>query len=192
MAQTIAWQHDCPGKLVFRVVGGALAVECQVETEPPPPEPPTGNNLIKNGDFTLGGEHWVIYPKDTVEPSYENGVLHWKVIAPTGILQVFQKNIALTPGQAYRLHFRARALPALSPLTVTIHQHEAPYTAYGAKRGYALTADWENYMLAFTASGMAAPVTDGRLRFSVVNTVVLQEYWIDDVVLQGVNTNADG
>jgi hypothetical protein len=41
MAQTILWQHDCPGHIETEVIDGVIHVICYVQEDMPPPEPPS-------------------------------------------------------------------------------------------------------------------------------------------------------
>ena len=40
MAETILWQHDCPGHIETEIIDGIIHVTCYIEEDPPPPPPP--------------------------------------------------------------------------------------------------------------------------------------------------------
>ncbi len=106
-------------------------------------------------------------------------------------VQLYQPALALEPNMEYMLSFSAYSNTAHA-MTVSLMKHTSPYTSYGLSNSQVkLSSNWNVYQLRFRTANFSAPVTDGRLMFSLANTAVSgDQYFIDDVVLAKVSTPA--
>lgn len=175
MTEIVAWQRDCPGRLVVRSVEAGLEATCYVEEEPPPVV-----NLVQNGDFQ-DKEHWRLNPAIAANWVVVGGVAGLTVTSAAKVVQFYQTGIALTPGKRYRLVVWARA-DVDRTIEVALHKHDSPYTGYGLQVPLALTTTWQPFTVEFAAT-ISQPVQDGRLRLTVRNATPGHWYEFDDVKL---------
>ena len=81
-------------------------------------------------------------------------------------VQLNQGGLALTPGQACRFSFRAKASSARA-FDFSVGKNADPWPVYTPWQTHSLTADWQDYAISFLAPGDLATGVDSRVNFSV-------------------------
>jgi hypothetical protein len=158
MAQTILWQHDCPGHIETEVIEGVIHVTCYVDDEPPPPERVTeGLQLLYTFDEAGGtmvhDRSGVGVPVDLVVGS--EAAVTW---IPGGGLAVNSPTIITSPSPVTKL---VDAAMASNEITIEAWVKPANITQDGPARIVSLSTDYHhrNFQLA-----QAAELYDVRLR----------------------------
>jgi len=161
MAETILWQHDCPGHIATEIIEGIIHVTCYVEEEPPPPPPPTrvteGLQVLYGFDE---GEGTVIHDRSDVGAELNlllesEAAISW---IPDGGLTINTPTIISSIDPAGKLTSAARAS---NEITVEAWIKPANITQDGPARIISLSVDFNhrNFQLAQTAE-----IYDVRLR----------------------------
>lgn len=130
-----------------------------------------GQNLIKNGDFTLGGAYWHVTNSTTTTPvelstssimdgtfcitassSYPTQLIGWPVLSTDAA--------TLTPGATYSLSFRARATYS-AYLGVKVAAAVTPWLpTLVTITASAVSTTWQQYRTTFVAQGTTSyPLT---------------------------------
>jgi len=137
-------------------------------------------NSIKNPGFD-GASNWKFYT---------NGKASFTAVGAATVAittkgtntQLYQYDIPLSPNTAYNLSFKAKSDKA-GDMTVRLLKHGSPYTNYGIS-GWKidLTNSWKEFKTTFKTTSSAG--SDARLMFWLIEGIVGEKYWIDDVVLE--------
>jgi hypothetical protein len=129
-----------------------------------------GQNLVKNGDFSLDGAYWHVTTTTTTSlelataslmdgafcitasSSYTSQIIGWPVLSTDAA--------SLTPGATYSLTFRARATYS-AYLGVKVSAAVSPWLpTLGTIAASAVSTTWQQYRTTFLAQGTAAnPLT---------------------------------
>jgi hypothetical protein len=143
---------------------------------------PGAGNLIVNGDFTSGGDHWLFQDHTGVgalistsggeyciQPNGTSITLGWPATPAEGA--------RLEPGAAYRFGFRARALYSL-PIDVKVGEVSPPYSSI-----FTVNQLIETFPVTFSY-GLVAPTTSTPVGVAF-NVIISTNNFIcfDDVVL---------
>jgi hypothetical protein len=156
-------------------------------TPDPCPAPVTGN-LIRNPGFEEGTTNWSFYSNvsgntfnTASETGHACGNFGRVVLKNTGNnIQLFQTQLAIQSGTAYRLRFAARSNSPRN-ISVYLHLHQTPNTNLGlAVNPVSLTTDWQIFEYPFVATGTT---TNARLRFWLSGSSAGSEFYFDDVIL---------
>lgn len=165
---------------------------------------PVDGNAVSNFCFAQGKHPWRFYDsthtgsfsisqKDPFAGAHSAQVT---VNTPGNNIQLYQKDLALTPNTTYELSFAARSNDG-QDMSVRVHKHDAPFTPYGHLYGRVhLEPYWKYFTLTFATPNLP-DMNDARLRFwlapyAKAGTV----YDIDYVVLRPLGathlTSVDG
>ena len=131
---------------------------------------PAGPELLVNGDFSHGFEHWNLEQHEGAAAQIKagDGVLRvdvQKTGAQPWHVQFNQAGLHFQQGETYTAAFRARAA-APRKISVNASQAHEPWTVLGSKE-FALTPEWQTYAFTFAASQSD---DRGRLSFSGLAT----------------------
>jgi len=154
---------------------------------------PPGSNMVQNGSFESTGSGWVspwtirndlgaVFSQDAttrVQGSYAAKVHIPRTSTSAWLVQLRQKNKALTAGERYTIDFWAKASAART-LDVSLNQATSPYTQYFLKR-INLTTSWQHYLLSYTATTTNPNVS---LNFNFAHTS--GQVWLDNISLRHV------
>jgi hypothetical protein len=164
----------------------------QITTQPtatPDPCPATvSGNLIRNPGFEEGTTNWSFYSNASgntfntaSEAGYGCGAFGRVILKNTGNnIQLFQTQLPIQSGTAYRLRFAARSNSTRN-ISVYLHLHQTPNTNLGlAVNPVTLTTDWQTFDYTFTATGTTS---NARLRLWLSGNAAGSEFYFDDVVL---------
>lgn len=153
-------------------------------------------SLFLNCDFTAGTANWSAnlapYGSWVVDSGGPSGAPAAHISATSSIppgsnLELFQDDMTLTPGQTYRLTFKANINRAQS-ITVLAIQEVPPYASYGLVLNQIITAGtWTpTYSTTFTATGGAAG--DTRITVQMNNAAMGDELMFTDFSLTPLST----
>jgi hypothetical protein len=150
-------------------------------------------SLLVNGGFEEGTAPWTFYTNGSgsfdasaAGPASAHAA-HLDIVSAGTNVQLYQAPLTLQAGILYRLSFKAYSSTG-NDLSVSLHQHGAPYTIYGLpNQRFDLTTVWASYAVQFTASGFSGTASDGRLRFWFAPYAIGgDQYYIDDIVIEKV------
>lgn len=148
-----------------------------------------GNNMIKNGDFESGGDHWIweVFGEATASWSVEDGISYINIGNGGNEyynVQLRQNGIPLTFGVDYVLEFDARA-EASRIVEIKVGQDTAPWIDY-SKIGYsALSTQTKHFEYPFTMEN----ASDNNARVVINCGTVDTDIYIDNVVVKAVVEN---
>ena len=161
MAETILWQHDCPGHIETEIIEGIIHVTCFVEEDPLPPPPATRvtEGLQVLYDFNEG-EGTVVHDRSGVGTELNlllesEAAVTW---LPDGGLAIDSPTIISSVDPAGKI---ATAAMASNEISVEAWIKPANITQDGPARIISLSVDFNhrNFQLAQTAE-----IYDVRLR----------------------------
>ncbi len=145
-----------------------------------------GTNMVRNGDFENGGDHWIWEVSGDARASWEivDGESHISIADGSNDyfdVQLRQNGIPLSQGRSYRLEFDARAAnDRVAEIKVT--QDSAPWINY-SKIGYTvLTTRTKYYEYQFTMEA----ATDMNARVVVNCGGNNSDVYIDNIVVREV------
>lgn len=141
---------------------------------------PVSGNIVRNPGFD-GKTGWTFYTKGVGVASFNN-VSQISITKVNGNTQLYQTSVPLKPNTKYKLVFDAMAEKS-SRLQVSLLKHTNPYTIYGLNMFNAnLSNNWKTFETIFYTPFSAS--SDARLMFWLVNGVVGEKYFLDNVVLE--------
>lgn len=151
-------------------------------------------SVVSNGDFSRGTADWSFYASSdgafTVHaPGFRKKTsAKVYIYAPGSNIQLYQRNLIMSPDSTYRLSFAAFSTTG-NDLEVSVHKGVPPYTPYGLSGVRVdLTPGWNVFVLPFTPENFTRPVNDVRLRFSFDGYGQAGDiYSLDNVRFQAVN-----
>lgn len=127
----------------------ALCNQAQADTE-----------LLQNGDFSQGVKPWILQctkeakaTMDIVSVDGQPSALHINVTEPSETryyIQVIQKNVKLSAGKTYRLHFRSRSEPD-SQIAIVFIAGRQPMKPHWKLDNIAVEKEWKEYSYDFRA-----------------------------------------
>jgi hypothetical protein len=149
---------------------------------------PQSNNLLSNGDFSLGTNLWGTYAHSGAAGSgtVENGVFKM-AISNTGTAPwhagVGQTNFSLVSGKTYKVSFDARS--TINRTIITSIHNSSSYVNY-LQQDVPLTNTMTNYSYYFV---MNTSDTSSRIAFDLgsYNAIASHDIYIDNVVIQEVS-----
>ncbi len=161
MAETVLWQHDCPGHIETEIIDGIIHVTCYIEEDPPPPPPPTrvteGLQVLYAFDE---GEGTVVHDRSGVGTELSLSLESEAAVTwiPDGGLAINAPTIMSSMDPAGGV---ASAAMASNEITVEAWIKPANITQDGPARIVSLSVDfnYRNFQLAQTAE-----IFDVRLR----------------------------
>ncbi len=160
MAETILWQHECPGQIATELIDGIIHVVCYADDEPPPPPPgrvTEGLQLLytfdEGGGTVIRDRSGVGVPQDLLLEN-ENAVA-W---VPDGGLVVNRPTIISSADPATKI---SNAAMVSNEISLEAWVKPANITQDGPARIISLSEDFNhrNFQLAQTAE-----IYDVRLR----------------------------
>ncbi len=153
---------------------------------PPEPKPEPGweplpaiaceDNLVLNGVFADGGNGWQWFTAGSAIYRIVNGMARVSVSSSGRNTQLYQSGLSVVEGNQYSIAFAARSAQNPQKFTVTLHEHEAPYTGLGLFETVEVTAEGAIYSVQFVARQSS---DNARLRFAFEETN--EEIGIDNV-----------
>lgn len=147
------------------------------------PPPPSGLNLLQNGDFSNGVTGWNFFSDvagNTFSVSNGQGVINIGDGRNTSNTQLYQTPITLIAGRSYHLSFDASSSTSAG-FKVEMIKHVSPYANYGLSQTFSFTGSMNSYNVDFTASGFSGTVTDGRLKITLNGqAATLDSYTLDN------------
>ena len=152
---------------------------------PTAPKNPLGPNIIRNGDFTLSFDNWLIDESGTAHmskfelPSPVKGVQGKAVQLQIASIdkenwrtQFIQNNLDLQEGQTYTLTYWARA-DRVRPFLVQAAIDQGDYHQVGLNFAEPLSKEWKQYKTFFVAS--ATLPNHNRLSFTAGDAIGIVE-----------------
>jgi cysteine-rich repeat protein len=137
---------------------------------------------VVNGDFAAGSTGWKFYTNGTGGFGVVGGEARIQSTAPGTNVQLFQANVAVQGGTAYRLRLRARSTSG-ADAALRLQQHVSPYASYGLSRTLNLTTEMQEFVVVFDTT--AGDKTDGRLMLQLgAYDLANSQYYFDDVFLE--------
>jgi hypothetical protein len=156
------------------------------------------SNVVANPAFEAGSYGWSFYSDaparfSVVAEGFSGTSCAKMIMDRLGVnVQLFQSGIVLEANTQYRLRFRARSSRGHG-LSVSLHQHGAPYTEYGPMgKEFVPGTEWGLYEVEFATRNFVGSVNDARLSFWFAGYPERGDvYLIDDVELKAMpGTNA--
>lgn len=116
------------------------------------PEPDTGGNKIKNGDFAYGTSAWGLYLEGGVAEfkatAQQQGLVQIKKVGSVGWgVQLTNDGISLSTGNIYRISFEAASTVPRTG-SIRIQKNASPYTGY-FEQEVSLTPDMQKFTFDF-------------------------------------------
>jgi hypothetical protein len=152
----------------------------------------TGQNVVRNSDFSSNTDEWNFYTNGTGSVGIEIGKNSSNACAVTVSqagtnVQLFQSGVPLQANTRYRLSFDALSTTG-DDFQVAVQQHGAPYANYGLDYVTVdLTPSWVTYTFDFNSQNMVGSVTDGRLMFWLAPFAKAgDKYQLDNITLVSV------
>jgi hypothetical protein len=152
----------------------------------PSTRPISTNNLLSNGNFSLGYNNWTFFTNGVgyflVNSSTETGMI--SITNPNSNTQLYQKGFLLKPNNQYQLSFKSYSTTG-NDLKIYIHKHTTPFSNFGMEGQVVdLTSDWKSFEYTFTTTNLSSSTQDTRIRFWFPNLSESGDrYYFDDVVL---------
>ena len=147
-----------------------------------------GENMVANGDFTEGFDHWNLWTaaNGEAECAVEHGELHVQIQesgTETWHIQVLQPNIPLIQGRSYLLEFDAYA-DAGRIIELEVSKNESPWTNY-SQMGYIwLTAQKTHHTHQFVMEESS----EANARIEIDTGGSNQNVFIDNVSLKLIDS----
>jgi hypothetical protein len=169
--------------------GFSNEVSTVIDSSTVPPDPIV--SLLKNPGFESGTSDWTFYTSGTgvfsaVSPGADgNGQAASIDISQAGSnTQLFQFGVKLTENSKYKLSVKAKSNTGHG-FTISIHQHDSPYTNYGLfEHACVLTSTWSECTAEFTAVGFSGSTEAARFRIDLSTSAAAGDvYGFDDIVL---------
>ena len=187
--------------------------ELVVDYSSVPLETITGDNILRNPSFEETSvppiNEWRLALTDsnagtagqaqlisnTSEVNHLSKSAQIDITEPSGIIQLFQRNVPLEANSTYVLSFDAYSSTG-DDVQVQLLQDTAPFIGYGLPRTtIPLTSGWQTHTLTFNTNNLGGfdNVTDGRFRFWFTGQASAgASYYIDNTVLAKVVSVPDG
>lgn len=150
-----------------------------------------GPNVIRNGDFAEGTQHWNIEAaagaKAKFEPALNAKGIRWTSTQSGSLawsLQFSQAGLSFDEKSGYRLSFQARS-DQEATLGINASNAAEPWANLGLTEQVELTPEWRGYQFEFTPHSILRG-GQNRIVFSLLNKVTSVE--LTDVKLQTVPT----
>jgi hypothetical protein len=145
---------------------------------------PKIDNLLRNGDFSLGSQSWSFYSAKGGNFVVESSVGKVIIAENSSNIQLYQSELALKPNTDYSLTFKSKA-SRNRDASIALHEHKAPYTSYAHVGPVDLTTEWKDYTFEFTTnSNLKEFSTNVRFRVWFSNNSQSGDVvWLDDFVL---------
>ena len=152
---------------------------------------PLGDELLKNGDFAEGTQHWTLETGTSAEGKLEvskeglrpgENALHVITTKPgeqPWNLQLHQLGLTLESGAPYTLRFWARS-DEERDINVGVRLQVSPWRFQGSQRTARLTTEWSEFSFVFQAQDAEPEIT--RLSFNFRNQI--GQFWFADLSLR--------
>ena len=145
---------------------------------------PNQDNILLNGDFSDGTNHWTFYAHSATSASgsVQNGEYTVSITdggSNTYDVQVFQLNLLIEKGKAYDVSFDAYA-DVPRHIIPYVAMQLAPWTTYGGYKAVTLGTTKQTYTYSFTMNHPTDP--NARLVFDCGNSTT--DIYLDNVVLK--------
>ncbi|MBN1412137.1 MAG: family 16 glycosylhydrolase [Spirochaetales bacterium] len=138
-------------------------------------------NLVVNGDFSAGDEHWEtgLQGKAKGAVDFDSEILHANITTAGNQhweLQVTQMGLPIEEGKTYRVAFKAKA-SANRSIIVNVGKGSPPWTTYANNQSIKITNTMKNYSFDFEMESSTDQVA--RVEFNLADAT--GDVWIDDV-----------
>jgi hypothetical protein len=165
------------------------------------PPPPTGNILV-NGGFESDKTGWRHYENGGAANAFNiltsapiaEGAKKAQVVLDATIgtnNQLYQRDLSLIAGTAYRLSFSAYASKTTT-MQVRVIEQDDDYTVYGfAFKTINLTTSFQTFTVDFTAGNFAGTASDAMVQFYFVKSSPSTSIYLDNVVLGPVTASGE-
>ncbi len=188
--RALSWEQDARVDYYYAGTAPSIGLTGGISTGAPitPPEPnpepewvplpaiACEDNLVLNGVFADGGTGWQWFTAGNATYRIVDGMARVSVSSSGRNTQLYQSGLSVIEGNQYSIAFAARSAQTPKKFTVTLHEHEAPYTGLGLFETVEITAEGEIYSFQFVARQSS---DNARLRFAFEETN--EEIGIDNV-----------